>query len=393
MNLTRLTDAPIRIAPGEVPVVSPVRNEIGLLPHFLRHYRGLGVTTFLFIDNGSTDGSLEYLRAQPDCHLFQCLDSYREAAYGMAWVNRVLAEHCEDRWSVVVDCDELLVYGECESVDLATFCAGVQAKGFDTVAGAMIDMYPGGSFLASTLAPDDDLTEVMGYFDSEYLFRPWPRRPWDRPSRQFDLQVIGGPRLRLLSSLAAERRRGALHYTLCNQVDRFIYRVPLSWVSTVAALWPSELPAQQKRPINLVRKGFRFYEGHSNSNVAYADESIALLHFKLCDEIQKRLSQPTLLENHYRRGLGYEQLRRAVVRWGEAPLTYPGSRRFRTSRDLADLGLIGPTVPRLWREPGLAAIVTPAGPAGPARAHPGPGPAHGRAAPRGIAAPHGAGRS
>lgn len=359
MNLTRLTDQPIRIARNAVPVVTTVRNEIGLLPHFLSHYRRLGVAMFLFIDNGSTDGSLEYLGDQPDCHLFQCLDSYREAAYGMAWVNRVLAEYCEERWVVVADCDELLIYDGCETTGISAFCAGVQARGFDTVAGAMVDMYSGGDYRAVQLSADDDICDVMGYFDSDYLFRPWPKRPWDRPSRQFDLQVIGGPRLRLLSSLDVERRRGALHYTLCNQVDRFINRVPLSWVSTIAAHWPGELPAQQKRPINFVRRGFVFYEGHANSNIAYADESIALLHFKLCDEINKRLSQPTLLENHYRRGLAYEQLRQAVLAWGDRPLTYPGSRQFRTSHDLAKLGLIGRSVPRLWREPDLREILTP----------------------------------
>jgi hypothetical protein len=359
MNLKRLTARNVHVPRGTVPVVVPVRNEIGLLPHFLRHYRQLGATSFLFIDNGSTDGSVDYLTAQQDCHVFQCLDSYRDARYGMAWVTRILQEHCENRWCAVVDCDEHLVYRDCETVDLSRFCAEMQARGADVVAGAMIDMYPGGDYLSAGLSPGDTITEVMAYFDADYVFRPWPRRPWDAPSPGFKLQVIGGPRLRLLSSLERERRRGAFHSTLCNQVDRFIDRIPLSWIGAVATYWPRELPAQQKHPLSYVRKGFVFHDGHCNSNSALADESVALLHFKLCEEIHKRLNQPTLLENHYRRGLSYEQLRQSVLKWGDRPLTYVGSRRFRTSRDLADLGLIGVAVPRLWTMPGVSEVVTP----------------------------------
>ena len=40
-------------------------NEGRMLPYFFRHYRSL-VERFFIFDDGSTDGSLEFLRAQPD---------------------------------------------------------------------------------------------------------------------------------------------------------------------------------------------------------------------------------------------------------------------------------------------------------------------------------------
>ncbi|GGD95917.1 hypothetical protein GCM10011390_13340 [Aureimonas endophytica] len=362
--MNRLSPAAIDLAPGEVPVVTLVKNEMGFLPHFLRHYRKLGVASFIFIDNGSTDGSLEFLLAEDDCHVFQELGAFRAANYGIDWVNEVANAHCVGRWSAFVDCDELLVYRDCETVPLADFCAGFTARGFDKVGGAMIDMYPDGDFLAVSLGPQDDLLEVMGNFDSDYVFRAWPRRPWDAEPESFHLQVLGGPRLRLLSDLGAEAGHGALYYTLCNQVDRFIDKVPLSWVGPIAALWPMEMPAQQKWPINFVRPGFAFANSHANRNTAPADEFVSLLHFKLCDELRKRVQQNTLMEAHYRRGLSYEQLRRAVLRWGPKPLVYEGTRRFRSSKDLEAIGLIGPAVAGLWSGKARTEVRTPLGDSG-----------------------------
>ena len=42
-------------------VLSVVRNEMTVLPHFLTHYRGLGVGCFVMVDNLSDDGTREVL--------------------------------------------------------------------------------------------------------------------------------------------------------------------------------------------------------------------------------------------------------------------------------------------------------------------------------------------
>lgn len=54
------------IRPSDLLVFSTQRNEGVRLPWFLRYYREMGVNHFLFVDNDSTDGSLDYLASQPD---------------------------------------------------------------------------------------------------------------------------------------------------------------------------------------------------------------------------------------------------------------------------------------------------------------------------------------
>ncbi|TNF19511.1 MAG: glycosyltransferase family 2 protein [Rhodobacteraceae bacterium] len=56
-----------QVDPDRLTLFSTMRNEMGFLPAFLAHYRAIGFEQFLIIDDGSDDGSFDYLAAQPDC--------------------------------------------------------------------------------------------------------------------------------------------------------------------------------------------------------------------------------------------------------------------------------------------------------------------------------------
>ena len=74
-HLKELRRAPIK--PSEGIVLCNVRDEIDLLPHFLKHYRQIGVKRFAFVDNGSTDQTLPFLLDQSDCDVFQFTGSFK----------------------------------------------------------------------------------------------------------------------------------------------------------------------------------------------------------------------------------------------------------------------------------------------------------------------------
>ncbi|MDH6263518.1 glycosyltransferase family 2 protein [Bradyrhizobium sp. BR13661] len=356
MSLQLLHGTELPPAGEGIPLICPIRNEIRLLPAFLRHHRKLGVSEFIFIDNNSSDESRDYLLSQPDCRVFLATGSYRESGYGVAWINEVIDRLKIRGWLVYLDVDEHLVYPAMEELSIKQYCESLTAEGFDCVNAVMIDMYPQTSFLDLTFEADENLSDVMGWFDADYVFRDWPRRFWDK-EKAFRLQVIGGPRCRLLSNLDAEARHGAVFYTLANQVDRVVDLVPQSLIPLLAKVAPREMPALQKRPLNFVKAGFRYLNSHAGTNKNYATDMTALLHFKFCGELQRRFEMKKE-GNHYRRGLSYIQLEDAIEAWPGSSLHYDGSCQFRSSQDLLKVGLIGKAASEVWTHSRIKAVRT-----------------------------------
>jgi len=168
-NQLELITEPGRMWPllgNKLAVVAVVRNEMVMLPHFLEHYRKLGVKCFIFADNCSDDGTREYLYEQPDTVLYSADTEYKLSHYGVSWQQAILGNLCLGKWVVVADADELLVYENCESDSLAEYVERIEADGSDSVITHMIDMYPFGDLDEACFekgAPFD----VAPYFDRE----------------------------------------------------------------------------------------------------------------------------------------------------------------------------------------------------------------------------------
>ena len=134
-----------RAMQDQIGVICAVRNEMTILPHFLAHYRSIGVNWFFFIDNTSDDGTREFLLTQPDVVLYSVGQEYKLSHFGVAWQQAVLSNHFLGRWAVVADADEFLIYPDWKVKPLAGLVAEAAAEGADAVPLLMVDMYPYGS--------------------------------------------------------------------------------------------------------------------------------------------------------------------------------------------------------------------------------------------------------
>jgi hypothetical protein len=87
-------------------VLAMCKNEGRIMREWLRHYRNEGVAHFVIIDNGSTDGTVDILRAQPDVTLVE--DHAKHAQQTL--YNKYFDMHIrgEYDWVVVVDLDEFI---------------------------------------------------------------------------------------------------------------------------------------------------------------------------------------------------------------------------------------------------------------------------------------------
>ncbi|MFO8127267.1 glycosyltransferase family 2 protein [Yoonia sp.] len=144
-----------------------VRNEIVRLPHFLAYYRKLGINHFLFVDNGSDDGTAAFLADQPDVSLWSTTHSYRRSRFGMDWLGWLQLRYGNKHWCLTVDADELLVYPECENRDLRDLTAWLDQRGHASFGALMLDLYPKGPLAAAAYVPGDDPTKTLEWFDAD----------------------------------------------------------------------------------------------------------------------------------------------------------------------------------------------------------------------------------
>ena len=95
-RLERLDDNQICDSCTEIRLFAKVRNEALRLPYFLAYYRKLGIDRFFIVDNGSADHTVEILRRNSNCHIFQTDQKMADLRAGMDWIEPLLAEYGEN---------------------------------------------------------------------------------------------------------------------------------------------------------------------------------------------------------------------------------------------------------------------------------------------------------
>jgi glycosyltransferase involved in cell wall biosynthesis len=285
---------------GEIVVLACMRNEAARLPHFLDHYRRLGVDRFLLVDNGSTDRTSAYLSEQPDVEYFWTSSSYRGSAAGRLWLQEIADVYAAGHWVITVDVDELLVFPGSESILLGELCTYLDDNGFQGLFAILLDMYSDRPLSQTKYEPGADFLEVCPYFETDtYSLSPGGNPPF--------LRVSGGPRDRLFR----EHARGG------------------------------PPPMMKKVPLVRWQEGFSYiFSTHSHRYVPLADITGTLLHFKFFDTFEDVAAVEARRGD--RRQQSHYRTYQATVDDG---VCFYGSqsRRYHRPGDLVRLGVMGST--------------------------------------------------
>ncbi|MBY6157450.1 glycosyltransferase family 2 protein [Pseudooceanicola nitratireducens] len=189
-DLTSVVNRTRAIRKTDVLLFCTLRNEKVRLPYFLKYYRKMGVRHFLFVDNGSTDGSAEYLREQKDCSLWSTQAGYKRARFGMDWMNWLLLKYGHGHWCLTVDPDEFFIYPFCDTRPIQALTDWLDASSIKSFSAMLLDMYPKGKIGAQTYLPGQDPLEITSWFDSgNYSIQ--------KNARYGNLWIQGGPRQRV----------------------------------------------------------------------------------------------------------------------------------------------------------------------------------------------------
>ncbi len=163
-------------------LVVTVKDDLPRIQLLLEHYRRLGISQFIVIDNNSSDGTREYAAKQPDVRVYLVEEAFATRKKE-AWIEKVLALTGYDRWYIVVDSDELIDYVGSESHSLPDLILAESKDNKLCLQGYLVDMYS-----KNALFGDDcnyrEIPKVMSFFDKDsYYFK--------------EKRIYGGPRNRV----------------------------------------------------------------------------------------------------------------------------------------------------------------------------------------------------
>ena len=313
---------------------SIVKNEMFLIRAFLDHHRRIGVDQFIIVDDRSTDGTREWLSAQPDCVVLESAFTYGEAVTlpgpsgerrmraGIAVKSLIPQRYLAGRYALCLDADELLVLppGVASLVELFELLAKHDVA---SVAASLIDFFPATVHEMDQprdLPTSQALLEAYPYFDAVPLIGAKPGSPW--PAK------IG---------------RGTTSRLLREHDIRLVPDAMLAAPRWLNRLLPYGYPKSSvlKTPIVRWDPGVEYLNSH-RANVPVSDKLlVALAHMKFNYDLARRVDH-ALASKAYVRGSRkyqwYEELLGSMRR-GKPGFLGPHSKPYQTPTDLADAGL------------------------------------------------------
>ena len=305
-ELAPVADRTGEIRRGDILLFTTLRNERIRLPYWLGYYRALGVDQFLIVDNGSDDGSAEYLAQQPDVSLWTTGASYKRARFGVDWLNWLQSKYGHDHWTVVVDVDEFLVYPFCDTRPLRALTDWLDASSIRSFGAMLLDMYPKGPLDAQPYAEGDNPFEIASWFDSgNYMIQ--------KNNRFGNLWIQGGPRARMFFNDAPERSPAL------NKVPLVRWHRDFTYVSSTHMLLP--------RGLNLV---YDEWGGEKASG--------CLLHAKFLDTFTAKADEELQRRQHYANSHEYRAYHRQMR--DNPDMWCKWSEKFINWRQLEILGLM-----------------------------------------------------
>lgn len=287
-------DAGRSLGRHDVPLIVATRNSRVLVPSFLNHYRRLGVTRFLVVDEHSSDGTRELLLDQGDVDVFSPSLNYSDALRGKLWREAIVQRYGRGRWYVNVDIDEYLIYEKYERRTLPDLIARLRRLGLKRVAAPMVDLYPAGPIESG------NIEETAG------------RMPWEAvpmfDAHGYSLQV-GRRSLRIRGGVL-RRAFGA---------DLELVKFPIVYWDAVTALARSiHYPLPYWRNFGVI--------------------GAALLHFRFVAGFKSRTLDAAATGQYAGRSRFYNDVLNSGIDLDHVSLYGPCSRRYEGERQLRELG-------------------------------------------------------
>ena len=284
--------------PTSPVVISVVKDEILRIRDFFRHYTEIGIKKFVIADNGSTDGTFEYLLAREDVDLYLLDEKFSWQVKHVAF-NRLTDIYGRDRWYLLADADEQMVFEQCGYKTVEDLVRILEPRGITRVRGMLIDMYSDRPLHVPEGDAVGTLCRRYPFFDADtYQERATPRA----------IGVNGGPRLRIFGGRSADFRPLLTKYPLFKMAKGDVLVNPhFSWPYQANFVSPRHL---------------------------------GLLHFKFLDDFHQKVSTAVAEKCFWNDSLEYRMYAETLAKTPDATFMVSSTRRYEGPDDLIAVGLI-----------------------------------------------------
>ncbi|NNK15527.1 MAG: glycosyltransferase family 2 protein [Sulfitobacter sp.] len=148
---------------GDVLAIVLVRNGSYYMDAFFDYYRALGIRHFAFIDNGSTDGTIDRIKSEPGTILDQ--STLPLAGYEDLLRQYPAETYGRDRWCLYVDMDEVFDFEGRQRIGLPGLISYLEGQGATALVCQMLEMFPKAPLNAVSSLSYPNALEEFAYFD------------------------------------------------------------------------------------------------------------------------------------------------------------------------------------------------------------------------------------
>lgn len=288
------------VSKDEVILICLTKDSANLLPLFLDHHRKIGIKHFVFIDNNSTDNTVDYLLSQDDCSLFFIDAKYESGVPSLGWINQVLTHYGYNRWYLVMDTDELFVYDGIETYGINAMVEYCKKHKIKRVRSIMLDVYAKKPILSvgdSAMRTPESIKRTFNLIDSDTYMRN------EQSGMAYGPNISGGPRERVFGKYGS-------------------------------------VPALQKYPLFYYTKKDLRMSNHYLFPFKDNDKSpliSALLHYKFLPGDLKKYKEHIKTKTHYNGSAEYKAYVKQLTKHPKTTMFYEGSVEYVDSRSLKQL--------------------------------------------------------
>lgn len=298
-------------------VLCILKNGAEHIQSFVEHYTRLGLNNFVFLDNGSSDQTIECLRKQiggnKRLFILQCLLPFRHFQF---WMRRYLYWfYGENKWCFVSDIDERFL-GPWEKSQIYCMLDYLEAYRFTSVTSQMLDLFP---------------KNAVGFKDPERNLRPKEDHAFydlTAISKENDTEGFQGRGIDFIKV-----HRGGIRQKVFG-----LHRVNLT----------KSCPVYFKRNTNF------FIHPHKISNLRPADFTGLLMHFKFTSGFHRQVKEAVIQKNYFKDSAEYFAYHKTLEEQGSVVFYSNSSRKFEGYHSLVEQGfLVEGEGCRYWRTKGM----------------------------------------